>query len=338
MYGRRKNSLTRRVRLAYRQSELARICTLPEQEFSSAFGMQTIEVEQRAPSNYYHFRDNGASVLAVAHLDTVVKESRREPHFSLSQRSGPLVVAGSLDDRLGAYVILDLLPKLGITCDWLLTVGEERGQSTANFFDPPKKYDWVIEFDRGGTDVVMYQYEDRASKQLIAASGARMGHGSFSDIAYLEHLNIKAFNWGVGYQGDYHSEHGYAYLNNTFAMVARYLKFHAQNAGTAMPHTPDWPVHRQRTNWWDDAEWKNDRNEDSAKFLDCQICYALSSVDPDTLICAYCDCCLGCNEDSRECNCPGGPGVWRATPVPSTYNKAVTSLFRPETSSKSVSP
>ena len=47
-----------------------------------------------------------------------------------------MVHSGALDDRLGAYIILDLLPKLGINVDVLLTVGEEQGRSTANFFAP----------------------------------------------------------------------------------------------------------------------------------------------------------------------------------------------------------
>lgn len=304
MSARKKNSLNRQVRRAYRQDQLARICTLPESKFGSAFGMQTTEVPQRArwwdkdapkdaQNDYYHFRDNGASVLAVAHLDTVVPQQGRTPHFSATQ-AGPLIRGGALDDRLGAYVILGLLPKLGVTCDWLLTVGEERCQSTARYFEPEKDYDHVIEFDRMGTDVVMYQFEDEDSKRLVRASGAAMGHGSFSDIAELEHLNIKAFNWGVGYRGNYHSEGGYAYLYDTFAMVAKYLRFHAQNAGVALPHTgwsPSFGDYYRSGTTLDDGR------------VDCELCGAFASVSPNTGICAECDCCENCSMSADDCFC-----------------------------------
>jgi hypothetical protein len=291
----RKNSLTRQVRRAYSQDKLARICTLREDRFGRAFGMQTVKVKQPASSwrrsdrseDYYHFRDNNASVLAVAHLDTVVRGDRRTPRFQGTQ-AGPLVTSGALDDRLGAYVILDLLPKLGIACDWLLTVGEESGQSTAGHFEPGKKYDWAIEFDRGGTDVVMYQYEDRASRRLVQASGATVGSGSYSDIAYLEQLGVKAFNWGVGYRGNYHSEAGYAYLRDTFAMVAKYLRFHEQNAGTAMPHEPQAPRSRSRSEY--DAY---------DEYYRCDSC-GERAVDSVTWYCTFCGICADCGATNAD--------------------------------------
>jgi hypothetical protein len=210
---------------------------MPEADFAAAFDLEDFPVFQSPPDNHYYFRDNGSSVLAVAHLDTVGRPHTRQCNF-IDTESGTVVYSRGLDDRLGAYIILDLLPKLGITYDLLLTVGEECGQSTARFFDPPKEYDWIIEFDRGGTDVVMYQYDDEATRDLVRASGARVDEGIFTDICYLEHLNVKAFNWGVGYQ-DYHSARSHAYLDDTFAMVGRYLLFHAANAGTRLPHDPD---------------------------------------------------------------------------------------------------
>jgi hypothetical protein len=43
---------------------LAQICTLPEENFGPAFGMQTVRTNGRAPDDYYHYRDNGSRVLA----------------------------------------------------------------------------------------------------------------------------------------------------------------------------------------------------------------------------------------------------------------------------------
>ena len=90
----RRNALAHTVRRAYRQDELARICTLPEHEFGRAFGLETIRVTSRwAPGgeDYYHFRDNGSRVLAVAHLDTVVRPEGRIPRFAAA-KAGPLPV------------------------------------------------------------------------------------------------------------------------------------------------------------------------------------------------------------------------------------------------------
>ncbi len=148
---------------------------------------------------------------------------------------------------------MELLPALGITCDWLLTTGEESGQSTAQDFETDKQYNWVIEFDRGGTDVVLYQYEDDHLVDLIEDCGARVGVGSYSDIADLDFLGCKAMNWGVGY-ADYHSERSHAWLEDTFRMVARFAKFYEANSETFLPHA-GWGVEAEDVddeyaNWW----------------------------------------------------------------------------------------
>ena len=296
-----RNTLTRAVRRAYREDDLAAVCTLPEYDFGRVFGMETITVEPRYSYReeeefYYHYRDNSSSVLAVAHLDTVVRENRRAPRFG-SAKGGPVIVSGALDDRLGAYAILRLLPSLGVTTDWLFTVGEESGQSTAEQFKSGKDYDWVIEFDRMGTDVVMYQYEDEPSRDAVEASGAAMGQGSFSDIAYLEHLGVKAFNWGIGYRGDYHSEKGYAYLGDTFGMVAKYLRFHDQNAGLTMPHEPG-------------DYWGSSSRDDDDYLLTCAYCCALDAVDTTTWYCNVCYSCQDCGlVKDDDCMCFYRDGV-----------------------------
>jgi hypothetical protein len=251
---------------------------MPERDFGAAFGMDTTQVG-RDPDDFYHFRDNGSRVLAVAHLDTVAPADQRAAHFANSE-AGQVVFSRALDDRLGAYIILHMLPALGITYDWLLTTGEEMGMSTADSFDPPKDYDWIIEFDRGGTDVVMYQYDDIATRRAVRASGARVGDGIFSDICYLEHLGAKGFNWGTGYQ-DYHGVRSHAFLRDTFDMVGRYLVFHELYAGTAMPH-----------------ESAPEYGEDT-----CEVCVATGTIDPVTRICAECQVCQDCLESTDYCVC-----------------------------------
>lgn len=160
-----------RVRKAFRPDVLARVCTL--QDFSG-YAPRTDLPARQGRERFLHYRDNGSNVLAVAHLDSV------QPHTActvVGTAAGPLALSGVLDDRLGAYVILEMLPRLGVTTDWLLTTDEEMGESTAAEFSSEKPYHWTFQFDRGGTDVVMYDYETPELVEMVEASGARVGGG-----------------------------------------------------------------------------------------------------------------------------------------------------------------
>jgi hypothetical protein len=183
---------------------------------------------------FYHYADHGSDVLAVAHLDTVMDD--RSCHV-IDAAGGLLAVSGALDDRLGAYVILELLPRLGVNLDVLLTTDEELAATTASDFFPDKEYNWIIEFDRGGTDVVMYDYETSDLVDLVEDSGAVVGIGSYSDICALEHLECSAFNWGVGYE-DYHGPRSHAWLEDTFESVENFLRFYDRNADRYLLHRP----------------------------------------------------------------------------------------------------
>ncbi len=246
------------ARAVFDRNTLAEICEMPETAFGKAFGMDRYKVAQPVPDDFYFFRDNGASVLAVAHLDTVGLPHQRGAHF-VETEAGTVVYSRALDDRLGAYIILDALPRLGVDVDVLLTVGEESGRSTASFFDAPKKYDWMIEFDRGGTDVVMYQYDDKETRNLVRESGARVGDGIFSDICYLDHLGVKGFNWGVGYQ-DYHGPRAHAFLEDTWDMLDKFLIFHEYNSGIHLPHEGD--DTSGMLAWWNNYRDDYDDNPD----------------------------------------------------------------------------
>lgn len=264
------------IQLAFDQSMLKKVCEMEEIDFARIPGFELIQVDTKYDDEFYLFQDNGADVLYVAHLDTVVRHKDRTARF-LETADGLLVNSGALDDRLGAYVGLDLLPRLGIKHDILFTVGEESGRSTAQFFDPPKEYNWGIEFDRGGTDVVMYEYHDAETKALVEASGARVDFGSFSDICYLDHLEIKCFNWGVGYDGNYHSTKGFAFLEDTFQMVDHYLDFYAANAEEYLPHDGDTDP------WWKDSryDWGDDTILDADVVEDINATYGRDSAHGD---------------------------------------------------------
>lgn len=256
---RRQNSPHRRVRRAFDRDGLKRVCEMYELDFPAAYPDLTRHIiEEREVDNFYYFADRGSDILFVAHLDTVVAHANRLCDFA-ETKAGPVGHSGAFDDRLGAYIGLELMPKLlGFGwADILLTVGEESGRSTAEFFTSEKAYNWVIEFDRKGTDVVMYKYHDFETAKLVRDSGAVTGNGTVSDISYMESLGVKCFNWGTGYDGNYHSVKGFVYLEDTYKMVIHFLRFHAANAGVRLPHEKKvvksyvhstWPSHGS-TRW-----------------------------------------------------------------------------------------
>lgn len=226
---------------AFDFATLKKFCEMHETDFATALDMETvISPHHVEPENFYLFKDNGSNILAVAHLDTCVAHEDRTTVLHEDEETGLMVRSGALDDRLGAYVIADTLPKMGMTFDLLYTVGEESGMSTAEAFDPShhhdRQYDWIIEFDRGGTDVVLYQYEDDDLIDRVEATGVPVSPGMFSDIAFMEHLGIKGINWGVGYR-DYHSVNGHVYLDDLFDMVNAFAEFYDNNKNTHLPHT-----------------------------------------------------------------------------------------------------
>jgi len=254
---RKRAKLGQRIREAFDPVALKRICEMEEDEFRD-IAQEWIAKKVSPPYNRYFYLDRGAKsrVLAIAHLDTV--QSDRSCTV-VDTPAGPIALSGALDDRLGAWVILDLLPKLGVKCDVLLTTGEECGQSTARLFashPKMKQYNWIFSFDRKGTDVVLYRYEDHATAKLVREVGARVGSGSFSDVCCLYNLGVKGFNWGVGYE-DYHTLRGHAWLHDTFDMVAKFVRFFGKHHATKLEHTPSVIASRNGSmaSWTPDTKW-----------------------------------------------------------------------------------
>ncbi len=187
-------------------------------------------VDETAHGPLIHL-DRGSSILGVAHLDTV---GFTKPTWTTENR----VSCMQLDDRLGAWVLMRLLPALGCPeFDILFTDSEESGQSTADTFKPDREYNWVFEFDRAGTGCVLYEYEDKETRALIEGCGWDVQAGAFSDICSLSHLKVKAFNFGTGYHSQ-HTTRCYAEIPETLASAERFVDFAKAYGGMAMPHTP----------------------------------------------------------------------------------------------------
>ncbi len=138
------------------------------------------------------FIDRGSDVLFVAHLDTVQK-----PKFY--KQTNKRIYAAGLDDRLGAMMAYELSNEL--KADLLLTDNEESLRTTAQYHEC-KDYNWIVEFDRAGCDVVTYDL-DNPDFLLALSEYWKIGFGSYSDIADLQ-TTACCFNIGVGYENAHH--------------------------------------------------------------------------------------------------------------------------------------
>lgn len=197
--------------------ELKRVCLAEIQDFESLGDVYD------TPDGIYIYRENpNAKILAVAHLDTVLNTN----HFHhVKVKGDSIVLNAQLDDRLGVYTLLDLLPQLGIQYDLLLTEGEESGCSTAFHFESAKDYNWMFSFDRRGSDVVMYQYDSKELRDDLKQAKFRAGIGSFSDIAFMDHLSVRGMNVGTGYEGE-HSTMSYANMRVLQEQIGRFKAYY----------------------------------------------------------------------------------------------------------------
>lgn len=187
----------------------------------------------KTPDGILIYRDNPkAKILAVAHLDYVVSLDHFY-HLKLGKEN--VVFNGSLDDRLGVFTLLYLLPQLGIEYDLLLTEGEERGRSTAYYFKPTKDYNWVFSFDRRGQDVVLYQYEAKPIVKALTSARFTIGHGTFSDIVEFDDLGVSCFNVGTGYYSE-HSNRHYAVMEELEAQINKFKTFYDKYQDTKFPY------------------------------------------------------------------------------------------------------
>jgi len=247
---------------------------------------------------FVHRKSENSKVLGVAHLDTVLTSN----HFQvINKKKDTRVYNMQLDDRLGVYTLLDLLPQVGINCDILLTEGEETGNSTAQYFESGK-YNWIFSFDRRGDDAVLYSYQDNKINEwekALISSKFKIGIGSFSDIAFMEHLGVKGVNIGTGYIGE-HSRNCYASMNTLLSQVQKFKNFYETNKDTKFPHSERQIHYGFRESYWDYGLTKyNPYYKDDT--LGCYLCeegVGINSVNGVYL----CDACFASAGICQECD------------------------------------
>jgi len=177
-----------------------------------------IEAGKHSSNSRRVFIDNGGDVLFVAHLDTVLPPKIKKCTKKRLHASG-------LDDRLGCLLAYELGTKLG--ADILLTDDEEKCISTARHH-MTKNYNWTVEFDRAGDDVVTYGIDSYDFRMALLECWD-IGIGSYSDIVDLPTLTC-CFNLGVGYFHA-HSKDSYVDLKMLRRQVSKFEWFYEKNRG-----------------------------------------------------------------------------------------------------------
>ena len=234
-------------------------CDLPKDKLWEVAQERGAVIVDDPTGRRYAYLDRGGDILCVAHVDVVssftdwvsckgknnvkywkpVRGGGSPPRAEVTRRR---VTSIGLDDRLGVYLAMDLLPALKVKCDVLLTDDEECGASTGGLFQIPegKQYKWMFSFDRTGHDVVMYDYDNdgyEGWEKLFLDLGIYLGSGSFSDISSMEHLGIKGFNFGCGYYHA-HSKDCTVSMKELRRCVRQFLRFHAMYKDMEWKHTP----------------------------------------------------------------------------------------------------
>lgn len=188
-----------------------------------------VAVGGKAHDTWFIDRGKRAKVLAVAHFDTVYRGKGPAPAKLLRAMNTTIGIQSiQLDDRLGAYIILEMLPALGIDVDVLITTDEEIGRSTAQYFTSEKKYNWIFSFDRRGILPVLYDYESDKNWLAAVTEIATPAWGTYSDICYLDTLGVCGVNWGTGYNQE-HSPNCWAVRSDIELVVASFAKFYFRN-------------------------------------------------------------------------------------------------------------
>lgn len=174
--------------------------------------------ENNVSRKRYNLQQKGHDILGVAHVD-YVSSAWAYPIHKKNR-----VTCGQVDDRVGVWLLLDILPQY-LDFDVLLTTDEEIGQSTAQDVTEPIIYNWTFQFDRRGTDVVDYDLASHDFKEKFEEeSGILFGQGSFSDICFLDESTGSKINVGTGYYGE-HKKSAYVNLLECYNQVQKFLKF-----------------------------------------------------------------------------------------------------------------
>lgn len=244
--------------------QLERTCRMSIESF-----FKDAKVDYR--TNDYIYIDNGSDILGVAHLDTVM--NTHDYNRVIVDRQ-EYIISSELDDRLGVFTLLHMLPEMGIKTDILLCCDEERMGSTASSFKTDKQYKWAYEFDRKLVNPVLYQYETPDLMAALKDSGYTIDNGSYSDIADLD-IGVCGINFGVGYDAA-HTQWCRANTSVYLECINRFAKFYRKNKDVTFLFTKP-PKQKWQTEWYDG--WQKSQATHLSR---------IRGVEGKTIICDVC--------------------------------------------------
>lgn len=209
-------------------------------------------------TRYKHI-DNGSRILGVCHVDTVCPVSSQ---LFISKDGGTLY-GSNFDDRLGYFVLMHLLPSIGINLDVLVCDHEEMGRSTGKYFLGADKYDLVVEFDRAGADYVDYGFGSVALDDSLKKHGFKKAHGSFSDISTMN-TEVARVNIGIGYHKA-HSVKSEMSPMEFWAQMNRFISWYTEYIGAPVRYLADDPygLSEFSRGWYD--SWRDDWDKSDSK-------------------------------------------------------------------------
>lgn len=220
----------------YHEYEVRWCMSAPMEQFARLPGAQVMHAGNQDLMHIYFER--GSSILAVAHLDSVATYNGHA-----YDKAAGVFHCATVDDRIGVWTILYVLPRLGVKVDVLLTTNEERGTSTAGHFVPAegKTWNWMVEFDRGlmGTspDWVAYSFKHQPEWAKALDKIMTLGHGSNSDINHLKDLGICGVNVQTGMK-NYHAPDAHVDIAAWQKGIDAFLALHKEYADTRFEYDP----------------------------------------------------------------------------------------------------
>jgi len=216
------------------------------------------------------FFNNQSDILFIAHLDTVLP-----PKFY--KKNKKRIYAAGLDDRLGCLTAFNLSTEL--KTDLLLTDLEESAKTTARFHDY-KDYNWIVEFDRAGKDVVTYDMDSVEFRDALKAYW-KIGWGSFSDITSLIDIDTCCMNLGLGTKKS-HSKDSFVCLKTFKKQIALFKQFYEQYKNTAFKQDYNTRFKYQQYGFGRKYDEKIYHKEDWRDY------YNLDVPDDNYLVCEIC--------------------------------------------------
>ena len=205
-------------------------------------------------------------ILHCAHADTVDRMEGKKP-LVLDRTNGILSTDHKenclgADDGAGVFILLEMV-KAGIPGIYVLFAGEERGCIGSSVYPLPDSVDWCLEYDRRGTDEIIYRQlgqntADSADAAYLAKAinrGLPAGRyraspdGIFTDNAHFQSIPA-CVNVSVGYDSQHSGRETLDYMH-LFRLLDSLLSL--DWSALPIPTMPEKSLYADMP-WWDSPE------------------------------------------------------------------------------------